>query len=352
MHISKYTPSRKKFSLRPFRSKMAGMIVSLSSFTSAVCGRCATTRGVEQPRKSMKCNAYYFMPLIFTHSFSFFLMTLSMYMGGGDGVATHHSSTILSSPVPIASHLSHKSYLDQSGSIFSASPFGSAPSLSSGNSWSNVVLDNPNPDARMFHTTTSFFPESCGKPSLIFGGIVTAENNRPFEFSNETWIYLFDTNTYHLLPESSSSPPARAGHTAILVGKKIVMFGGFNSTEVMDDLWIFNGSACRLNEGATMWMKIPCPINNSCPAARWGHSAAANETHMFILGGSSTVWTACNASLKVDILSFDLYAFDVGKQQWSIIRALSTPPARMGFAMTTTLSIGNYTDPAIIIFSG
>lgn len=70
---------------------------------------------------------------------------------------------------------------------------------------------------------------------IIFGGFVNGER------TNEIDRYSIKENTWERLKiKSTLSPSPRAGHSAVIHGQNMVVFGGRDENERLNDTWIFN----------------------------------------------------------------------------------------------------------------
>jgi N-acetylneuraminic acid mutarotase len=74
---------------------------------------------------------------------------------------------------------------------------------------------------------------------VIFGGFVSGGR------VDEIYRYYFKENKWeHVQPLGSVSPPKRAGHSAILYGDSMIIFGGKDEeNNKLSDLWEFNLSS-------------------------------------------------------------------------------------------------------------
>ena len=76
-------------------------------------------------------------------------------------------------------------------------------------------------------------------------------------------VYYLDLVNWVWVDTVSTGPASRFYHASELVGKKIVVHGGWNGTEVFDDIWIFNTDTFA-------WMQPRTA--GFAPSARYGHS--------------------------------------------------------------------------------
>jgi N-acetylneuraminic acid mutarotase len=79
---------------------------------------------------------------------------------------------------------------------------------------------------------------------LIFGGFVDGG-----ERTNELWRFFFATNTWELIVSKEKVPTPRAGHSALLRGDTMVIFGGCDQdNEKLNDIWVYNIKASTWQE--------------------------------------------------------------------------------------------------------
>lgn len=110
---------------------------------------------------------------------------------------------------------------------------------------------------------------------FLFGGFVGGDNPH---YSNA--VYQFDITDilYKEVPTSGSLPQARTDHTANVIGKNMIVFGGVTSTNVyLNDIFI-------LNLEARVWARFD--FKGESPSPRTGHACAVYRDMMFILGGN------------------------------------------------------------------
>jgi N-acetylneuraminic acid mutarotase len=99
------------------------------------------------------------------------------------------------------------------------------------------------PQARGGHTATA-----VDHKIFVFGG--SAYNNKttgakemmgPLSLVQEDLhIYNIVTNTWTKVSGKGTPPSPRYAHSSTRVGKKIIIFGGFNGTRYLDDLYILD----------------------------------------------------------------------------------------------------------------
>jgi hypothetical protein len=98
------------------------------------------------------------------------------------------------------------------------------------NKWQRLNIVNP-PSPRYGHSIINISDNEF----LLFGGLTQQG------FSNETYIFLFSSNTFYLV-QTSTSPQARYYHSMCYVPEenKVYLFGGYNQSGALNDFWFFD----------------------------------------------------------------------------------------------------------------
>lgn len=84
-----------------------------------------------------------------------------------------------------------------------------------------------------------------------------------------------------------SGPEARFGHTMVLVGGKVVLFGGFSSSSTLSDTW-------ELDTATMTWTNQNITLDR--PLARGYYVATAVGNVMYMYGGWSDRWGSSSSS--------------------------------------------------------
>lgn len=126
------------------------------------------------------------------------------------------------------------------------------------------------------------------------------------------------------------APPARCGHTATIVERRLLVFGGRGGGgPIMGDLWVLKGVFEDEPEGAT-WVQLRLP--GVAPAPRCGHSTTSFGTQVVVFGGHGTGgWIS-----RYDVYFNDTSSLDRTTVQWAKvgIRGAASPPPRAYHTMT------------------
>ncbi|XP_002165313.3 F-box only protein 42 [Hydra vulgaris] len=114
---------------------------------------------------------------------------------------------------------------------------------------------------------------------IIFGGWCQPPRNRVIigpRFFDDTQIFHVHESRWQRL-NLKCSPTSRAGHSASVIQDKMVLFGGSQRINRLNDVWVF----CLV----TLTWSCP-PIQSKKPAERFGHSQfTLNDTTILIIGG-------------------------------------------------------------------
>lgn len=96
--------------------------------------------------------------------------------------------------------------------------------------WRKVKCHGDIPPARYGHSLCLL-----GSRVFIFGG--RGDNKKYF---NDIYMMDLDTYIWAKISTSTSSPLPRMNHTAVMVGTRMAIFGGYNGRKTFDDFWVFN----------------------------------------------------------------------------------------------------------------
>ncbi|KAJ3432199.1 hypothetical protein M0812_21130 [Anaeramoeba flamelloides] len=164
------------------------------------------------------------------------------------------------------------------------------------NKWFGPVIPEKPPTPRYSHTSVIY-----DNKLWIFGGYNGQEQ------SNEIFYFDFETNTwtdpleiYGIVPEE------RAGHTAAVVGNKMLVFGGYNRTlNYMSDIFEFDFER-------KIWNK-PNIIGKK-PQVRSLHTCVVYQNDLYVFGGYNYNWLN------------DLYKLDTSIYRWEKVNGSGERP--------------------------
>lgn len=164
--------------------------------------------------------------------------------------------------------------------------------------------------ARRSHTITYIGYDRV----VVFGGKFTPpDNNESAEFRyNDTLVLNTNIMEWSSKAVKGEVPLGRAGHSAVLIGYDLYIFGGENMSLYLNDLY-------ALNTMTWQWRRIE-PITTTKPCPRINFASAAVGWNMLVFGGWSGT-TDLN----------DLFLFDTGNREWLEITCTGRiPKARCG----------------------
>ncbi|KAJ4971631.1 hypothetical protein NE237_004730 [Protea cynaroides] len=144
-------------------------------------------------------------------------------------------------------------------------------------------------------------------------------------------VYVLDTISLEWteLSISSSLPPPRCGHTATMVEKRLLAFGGRGGGgPIMGDLWALKGLIEEENE-TPAWTQLKLPGHS--PSPRCGHTMTSGGHYLLLFGGHGTGgWLS-----RYDIYYNDCVVLDRVSVQWKRLPTSNEPPpARAYHSMT------------------
>ena len=152
--------------------------------------------------------------------------------------------------------------------------------------------------------------EAAREPQALVGDGHAREQRRLLPYL-EAGDLEHDPSFDHIrrLPASGTVPPPRESHSVTVIGSKLYVFGGFDGSRVLNDLYIYDTHA-------GLWSQLV--HTGISPAARAGHSAIAlgMPAHILVFGGA-------NSSRRFA----DVQLFDTQDGHWTKPPVKGRPPA-------------------------
>lgn len=147
--------------------------------------------------------------------------------------------------------------------------------------WTEHPMAGDWPAARTQATLTGVGPlEGEGRTLYLFGG--SALDVGPV---NDLWALTIGTDaaladySWAKVNTSGALPPRRYGHSAIVCGSKLVIFGGQNDAQQFNDVWV-------LDTASMLWAELT--TTGAAPSPRTRHTATlVAGDKMLVLGGFS-----------------------------------------------------------------
>jgi len=148
---------------------------------------------------------------------------------------------------------------------------------------------------------------------------------------NDMWKYDIETKLWTCIQESSDPvpsdepnaamgdavldnsgvkgpvPPRSFGYVSVVHNSKFVLFGGFDGSRWLNDMYVFDFPTATWTQIHTTGLK---PSDRSCPA--W----SKDDTHVYIQGGYDGVTRKS-----------DFFALDLETYTWTEMPSLGTPPS-------------------------
>ncbi|XP_074292980.1 protein GLUTELIN PRECURSOR ACCUMULATION 3-like isoform X1 [Silene latifolia] len=143
-------------------------------------------------------------------------------------------------------------------------------------------------------------------------------------------VYVLDTISleWRELSISGNVPPARCGHTATMVERRLLVYGGRGSSGIMGDLWALKGIIAEENEPPG-WTQLKLP--GQAPTSRCGHTITSRGHYLLLFGGHGTGgWLS-----RYDIFYNDCVVLDRASVQWKQLPTTNDgPPVRAYHSLT------------------
>ncbi|KAL4557410.1 hypothetical protein LXL04_035587 [Taraxacum kok-saghyz] len=146
-------------------------------------------------------------------------------------------------------------------------------------------------------------------------------------------VFVLDTMSleWRELAVSGTLPPPRCGHTATMVEKRLLVYGGRGGGgPIMGDLWALKGLIEEDNE-APGWTHLKLP--GQAPAARCGHTVTSGGHYLLMFGGHGTGgWLS-----RYDVYYNDCVVLDRVSVQWKRLSTTSEAPAPRAYHSMTCI---------------
>ncbi|CAN6297144.1 unnamed protein product [Urochloa humidicola] len=135
-------------------------------------------------------------------------------------------------------------------------------------------------------------------------------------------VYIMDTMSLEWteLAVTGSVPPPRCGHSATMIEKRLLIFGGRGGAgPIMGDLWALKGITEEDNE-TPGWTQLKLP--GQSPAPRCGHSVTSGGPYLLLFGGHGTGgWLS-----RYDVYYNECIILDRVSVQWKRLPTSNEPP--------------------------
>ncbi|XP_037444343.1 protein GLUTELIN PRECURSOR ACCUMULATION 3 [Triticum dicoccoides] len=155
-------------------------------------------------------------------------------------------------------------------------------------------------------------------------------------------VYVMDTMSLEWteLAVTGSAPPPRCGHSATMIEKRLLIFGGRGGTgPIMGDLWALKGITEEDNE-TPGWTQLKLP--GQSPSARCGHSVTSGGPYLLLFGGHGTGgWLS-----RYDVYYNECVILDRVSVQWKRLPTSNEPPPPRAYHSMTCIG------PRFLLFGG
>jgi len=188
------------------------------------------------------------------------------------------------------------------------------------NTWTEIISD-PHPSDRNGHGMVGFDNDD---KVLVFGGDTDSG------FMNDTWIFDLSQGNWTQINTSTSPRPSHFMSLAMLAPTgNIVLFGGWDWKQMMNETWIYNIS----DNG---WTNVTPSLS---PSGRHGASMASipNDGRALLFGGWDRDTNICN----------DTWIYNYSDNSWTKKNPAISPPRRFFSSMS-----GLQNDDKIVLFAG
>ncbi|KAI0756782.1 hypothetical protein C8Q80DRAFT_1224263 [Daedaleopsis nitida] len=154
---------------------------------------------------------------------------------------------------------------------------------------------------------------SAGSVVVVWGGdTISASSNQiraRAKYDNGLYFLNLASREWTRISVDGLAPSGRIGHSVVMVGPRIYIFGGEADGELFNDLWCFDLSTLVSKPA---WEQLELPTKSSSskpspkPARRTGHTCVAYRNELIVFGGTDGRYHYN-----------DTWAFDFSSKTWS-----------------------------------
>ncbi|KAJ1979333.1 hypothetical protein H4R35_001555 [Dimargaris xerosporica] len=166
-----------------------------------------------------------------------------------------------------------------------------------------VETTGPPPSPRSGHTAIFI-----GRAMLIFGGRL---EDGSFDDQN---VYMYTVQHSRWFPLAPEGPAlsGRKGHACSLYGHAMCVSFGFTASGTINDVALFDLRTVK--QGGPRW-QVLTPATEAVPPSRAYHSSCIQDHKLYVFGG-------CNG----DVFYNDLWAMDLTTSTWTLLRPQGQAP--------------------------
>lgn len=175
-----------------------------------------------------------------------------------------------------------------------------------------MVINNNNPPARVGHSSVL-----VGNAFIIYGGDTVDTDFNGFP-DNNFYLFNINNNKYTIPSHILNKPNGRYGHTIGVVSlnnqsSRLYLFGGQLENDVFNDLHYFELNTFKTPKAR--WELVE-PMNNFTPPPLTNHSMSIYKNKLYVFGGV----------YNNEKVSNDLWCFDIVSSRWNQITTTGNLP--------------------------
>lgn len=169
--------------------------------------------------------------------------------------------------------------------------------------WTGATSTTGAPSIRTLHTLVR-----AGSELIVWGGSTGSSPSPGSTYYGDGYRYSPATDTWLGAISMSNAPTARSLHTAVWTGSRMIIWGGYDGTNLVNTGGIYEPHTDTW-EGSTSTVNAPTP--------RLHHVAVWTGTEMIIWGGQDGSGNVANGK-----------KYDPVTDQWTTISSVGAPTAR------------------------
>ncbi|TFK86157.1 galactose oxidase [Polyporus arcularius HHB13444] len=164
----------------------------------------------------------------------------------------------------------------------------------------------------------------AGSVVVVWGGDIMSASSNPIraraKYDNGLYFLNLVTREWTRVSVDGPAPAGRIGHSVVMIGPRIYIFGGEANGEYFNDVWCFDLSTL-VSKPAWEQIELPkgCVVK---PSKRSGHTCVPWKEHLLVFGGTDGKYHYN-----------DTWAFDTATKTWSEVSSTGyIPSPREGHA--------------------
>ena len=243
--------------------------------------------------------------------------------------------------------------------------------------WSRLdtTKEQPKPSARYSHTLVGL----ANQPIFyLFGGDDGGHQQHPQSYEmgaylNDVWRFELTRDEQHkgdyggrwMKMSFDTGPTPRTSHSAVVIQASMFVFGGLTTTTTTtktttkttlvvanNELWAM---AMATESNVAQWTLVAPYFNGEEPGedesslqqpqARYGHTAAAAGTSMYVFGGKGK-------SRKSTVLFNDLWSFHSNTTRWTLLHNKGHRPVGLLYGTMSSMLVGLDQTRVLVLYGG